>query len=103
MRHFVDDLSAINRPALAVFLDRAQGIYDENMSQYIRLMLRRSFGRLIVRLLAVGSTKLINSGFLRKRRQGLAKYSAVRSLAPSHLVQISLEEAPERQHCQRYA
>jgi hypothetical protein len=51
MRHFVDDLSAINRPALAVFLDRAQGIYDENMSQYIRLMLRRSFGRLIVRLL----------------------------------------------------
>jgi hypothetical protein len=48
MRHFVDDVSAINRPALAVFLDRAQGIYDENMSQYIRLMLRRSFGRLIV-------------------------------------------------------
>jgi hypothetical protein len=28
MRHFVDDLSAINRPALAVFLDRAQGIYE---------------------------------------------------------------------------
>jgi hypothetical protein len=48
MRHFVDDVSAINRPVLAVFLDRAQGIYDENMSQYIRLMLRRSFGRLIV-------------------------------------------------------
>ena len=64
MRHFVDDLSAINRPALAVFLDRAQGIYDENMSQYIRLMLRRSFGRLIVRLLFVGRTKLINPGLL---------------------------------------
>jgi hypothetical protein len=48
MRHFVDDVAAINRPVLAVFLDRAQGIYDENTSQYIKLMLRRSFGRLIV-------------------------------------------------------
>jgi len=64
MRHFVDDLSAINRPALAVFLDRAQGIYDENMSQYIRLMLRRSFGRLIVRLIYEGRMKLMFSGLL---------------------------------------
>jgi hypothetical protein len=77
MRHFVDDLSAINRPALAVFLDRAQGIYDENMSQYIRLMLRRSFGRLIVRLLLVVRTKLIFPGFLRGRRQGPAKYPSL--------------------------
>jgi hypothetical protein len=77
MRHFVDDLSAINRPALAVFLDRAQGIYDENMSQYIRLMLRRSFGRLIVSLLLVVKIELIYPGLLRGRRQGLAKYSSL--------------------------
>jgi hypothetical protein len=77
MRHFVDDLSAINRPALAVFLDRAQGIYDENMSQYIRLMLRRSFGRLIVRLTIVEMMKLMYPGLLRGRRQGLAKYPSL--------------------------
>jgi hypothetical protein len=76
MRHFVDDLSAINRPALAVFLDRAQGIYDENMSQYIRLMLRRSFGRLIVRLLLVVRIELMCPGLLRGCRQGSAKHSS---------------------------
>jgi hypothetical protein len=77
MRHFVDDLSAINRPALAVFLDRAQGIYDENMSQYIRLMLRRSFGRLIVSLLLVVKIELIYPGLLRGRRQGPTKHPSL--------------------------
>lgn len=48
MRHFVDDVAALNRPVLSPFLDRAQGIYDENLNQYIKLMLRRSFGRLTV-------------------------------------------------------
>lgn len=103
MRHFVDDLSAINRPALAVFLDRAQGIYDENMSQYIRLMLRRSFGRLIVRLTIVARVKLIYPGLLRGRRQGPTKYTSIRSLSSPYLVEISLEETAQRLYCERYA
>lgn len=51
MRHLIDDLVVLSRPVLAPFLDRAQGIYDENLNQYIKLMLRRSFGRLTVRSL----------------------------------------------------
>ena len=49
MRYFIDDLSQLNAPALGIYLERAKGLYEENMSTYVKLMLRRSFGRLMVR------------------------------------------------------
>lgn len=59
MRHFIDDVALLGRPVLAPFLARAQGIYDENLNQYIKLMLRRSFGRLTVcPLLSIPTEKL---------------------------------------------
>ncbi|KAL1407120.1 hypothetical protein Q8F55_006534 [Vanrija albida] len=44
---FVDEVSALDVPALDIFLQRAKGLYEENMKAYIKLMLRRGFARLI--------------------------------------------------------
>lgn len=35
-------------------LERASKLYNENLSTYVRLMLRRSFGRLMVRYIPSG-------------------------------------------------
>ena len=48
MHHFVEDIGQLNNPALAVYLERARGMYDDNMSTYVKMMLRRNFGRLMV-------------------------------------------------------
>ncbi len=53
MGHFIEDVSHLSAPALGVFLERAKGLYDENMSTYVKLMLRKSFGRMIVRRLLI--------------------------------------------------
>ncbi|WWC58251.1 uncharacterized protein I303_100789 [Kwoniella dejecticola CBS 10117] len=45
MHQFVEDVEKLNSPVLGVFLQRAKGLYDENMSIYVKLLLRRSFGR----------------------------------------------------------
>lgn len=50
MHHFVDELRSIGHPSLGVFHERAKGLYDENMASYVKLILRRSFGRLMVSL-----------------------------------------------------
>ncbi len=55
MRHFIDDVSQLNGPALGVYLERAKGSYEENMSTYVKLMLRRSFARLMVRQITARS------------------------------------------------
>nr|XP_019014642.1 exocyst protein [Kwoniella pini CBS 10737]OCF53423.1 exocyst protein [Kwoniella pini CBS 10737] len=45
MHQFVEDVERLNSPVLGVFLQRATGLYEENMSIYVKLLLRRSFGR----------------------------------------------------------
>jgi hypothetical protein len=45
---FIEDVSQLNIPVLAVFLERARGLYEENLSTYVKMILRRSFGRLMV-------------------------------------------------------
>ncbi|KAL7418847.1 hypothetical protein Q5752_006531 [Cryptotrichosporon argae] len=47
LHHFVEDMSHINISTLQVFLDRARGLYDENLKSYLKLMLRRNFSRLM--------------------------------------------------------
>ncbi|ORY34282.1 exocyst complex component Sec3-domain-containing protein [Naematelia encephala] len=47
MYHLTEDVTQLNTPALSVSLDRAQALYEENMTSYIRTMLRRYFGRII--------------------------------------------------------
>ena len=48
MHHFVDDMRPLGVPSLAVYTERAKGLYEENMTSYVKLILRRSFGRLMV-------------------------------------------------------
>lgn len=45
----MDDLGKLNVPSLGVFLERARNMYDENMQAYVKTLLRRSFGRMMVR------------------------------------------------------
>ena len=47
-KHLKDDLGQLNVVALVPHLERARASYDENMSTYVRLLLRRSFGRVMV-------------------------------------------------------
>lgn len=44
---FVEDVSQIKSMAMAGFLQRAKARYEENVSMYIKLMLRRTFARFI--------------------------------------------------------
>lgn len=44
---FIEDVSQIKSMAMAGFLQRAKTRFEENMSMYIRLMLRRTFARFI--------------------------------------------------------
>lgn len=48
MYHFVEDLRKIEVPTLGLFFERAKGLYEENMGSYTKLMIRKSFGRLMV-------------------------------------------------------
>jgi hypothetical protein len=48
MHHFVEDMKPLGVPSLAVYIERARGLYEENMASYVKLILRRSFGRLMV-------------------------------------------------------
>jgi hypothetical protein len=48
MHQFVEDVAHLGIPALGVFLERAKGLYEENMSTYVKMILRRSFGRFMV-------------------------------------------------------
>ncbi|WWC99370.1 hypothetical protein V866_006271 [Kwoniella sp. B9012] len=45
MHQLVEDLEKLNSPVLGVFLQRAKALYEENMGIYVKLLLRRSFGR----------------------------------------------------------
>ena len=51
MHAFVADITKLGLPVLNPYLEKAQRIYDENMNAYINAILRRSFGKSIVRSL----------------------------------------------------
>ncbi|KAJ7048537.1 exocyst complex component Sec3-domain-containing protein [Mycena amicta] len=47
MHHFVAETSQIEIGSVSVFLRRAEAIYDENLTAYVKIVLRRPFGKLI--------------------------------------------------------
>ncbi|KAJ7225687.1 exocyst complex component sec3 subunit [Mycena pura] len=47
MHHFVAETSQIEIGSVTVFLRRAEAIYDENLTAYVKIVLRRPFGKLI--------------------------------------------------------
>jgi hypothetical protein len=50
MSHLVTVIQDLRVPALGAVIKRAKDVYDENLSLYIRMVLRRPLGRLYVRL-----------------------------------------------------
>jgi len=47
MHHFVAEISQIDIGTVSTFLSRAQAIYDENLSAYVKIVLRRPFAKII--------------------------------------------------------
>jgi len=48
MHHFVAEISSTDADALTPFARRAETIYEENLSAYIKIVFRRPFGKLMV-------------------------------------------------------
>lgn len=48
MHHFVAEMAQLNIGSVAVFLQKAQAIYDENLNAYVKIVLRRPFSKIIV-------------------------------------------------------
>ena len=50
MHYFVAEISQIEIGTVAAFLKRAEAIYEENLNAYVKIVLRRPFAKIIVRL-----------------------------------------------------
>lgn len=50
MHHFIAETSLLEVGPVVVLSRRAEAIYDENLSAYVKIVLRRPFARIIVRV-----------------------------------------------------
>lgn len=69
MHHFTTEISQLEIGSVVSFLNIAESIYEENMSAYVKIVMRRPFAKIIVRILShcqLGLTKCI--GLLRRDR-----------------------------------
>ena len=48
MHFFVAEISQIGIGTVVVFLKRAEAIYEENLTAYVKIVLRRPFAKIIV-------------------------------------------------------
>lgn len=48
MHYFVAEIAQQEITAVNIFQKRAEGIYDENLNAYVKLVLRRPFAKIIV-------------------------------------------------------
>ena len=48
MHYFVAEMSQLEIGSVVTFLKKAQALYDENLNAYVKLVLRRSFTKMIV-------------------------------------------------------
>lgn len=48
MHYFVAEMGGSQTRSVAVFVRKAEGVYDENLSAYVKLVLRRPFAKIIV-------------------------------------------------------
>lgn len=49
MHYFVAEMSQLDTGSVVGFIKQAEAIYNENLSAYVRIVLRRPFAKLIVR------------------------------------------------------
>lgn len=48
MHHFVAEIAQLEVGSVSGFMKRAEAIYDENLSAYVKIVLRRPFAKIIV-------------------------------------------------------
>jgi len=48
MHHFVTEIQSLDIGSVSSFLVPAEGIYDENLAAYVKLVLRRPFLKILV-------------------------------------------------------
>lgn len=48
MHHFVAEIAQLEVGSVSIFAKRAEAIYDENLSAYVKIVLRRPFAKMIV-------------------------------------------------------
>lgn len=48
MHHFVAEIGQLEIASINTFLKRAEGVYDENLNAYVKLVLRRPFLKILV-------------------------------------------------------
>ena len=56
MHYFVADMARVDVGTVSTFIKQAEGIYDENLSAYVKIVLRRPFAKLIVSIILSYST-----------------------------------------------
>ena len=49
MHHFSSEIGQLNINAVNAFKRNAESIYDENLNAYVKIVMRRSFAKIIVR------------------------------------------------------
>lgn len=52
MHYFIGEISQQELGAIQGFLRRAESIYDENLNAYVKLVMRRPMGKILVNQLA---------------------------------------------------
>lgn len=48
MHHFVAEVAELEVGSVSVFMKRAEGIYEENLNAYVKIVLKRPFAKIIV-------------------------------------------------------
>jgi hypothetical protein len=48
MHHFVAEIQSLDIGSVSSFLVRAEGIYDDSLAAYVKLVLRRPFLKILV-------------------------------------------------------
>lgn len=51
MHHFVADIAELEVGSVSIFSKKAETIYDENLSAYVKIVLKRPFAKIIVSVL----------------------------------------------------
>lgn len=65
MHHFILELGQMRINAVKTFKKRAENVYDENLSAYVKLVLRRPFARIIVSVSIISPSKISTVCFFR--------------------------------------
>lgn len=82
MHYFVAETSQLEAGSVSVFLKQAEAIYNENLAAYVRIVLRRPFAKLIVRVPSACAEHVLITG-LQEFFEGVERL--LKTTAPSEV------------------